>query len=390
MRTSSARTFKLLSILVAGAAAAPLGGGCGGKAEAEGASPAAGGTSSGSSGAPNDPPALQPSDCGSLLTTTSTFDPLRCEPQRTSTTRYSATRSGCGGRVCSWTVERACSGDAGTPDADADADGDAAPGDPHELCVALCNAAAPPGADPASFCSVRTPDGGDGIVVSCGGCGVGRPPKGFVALEASAISDEGQWLARMAQLEAASVHAFRALRDDLACLGAPQGLLRDLQAAGDDEVRHARAVRLQAERVGAVVPEVGAPARRRRSLEEIAIENIEEGCVNETFGAAIAAIQAEHASDPRIRGMMRTIAREELRHAALSWQVAAWLDLRLDVRARALVDEARLGALASLEAELAKGGKGLPSLGVPDAARALGALEAIRAVLESGELARAA
>ena len=392
MLNQRARTLHLLSVLVAGAALAPLTG-CGGKTSGDGTSSGSGadGTSSGSGGksggesgtGADSPGAATPSDCGRLVTTTSNVDPDRCEAQVASTTRYTL----CGGGICSWSVERPCKADAGRGEGDAATGSDA--GDPDDPC-SLCSAGAPKGAPSTTFCRLQAPDGGGAVIVSCGGCGVGRPPKGFVARDASASSKAGEWLARMAQLEAASVHAFLALRDDLARLGAPAALLRDLERAADDEVRHARVVRRQAERQGAVVPEVGAIARRPRSLEEIAIENVEEGCVNETFGAVVAAMQAKDASDASIKRMMGAIAREELQHAALSWRVAAWIEPRLETSARARVDEARRGALAALDAELAKGGEGLPSLGLPDAARARAALEAIRPALESGDLGLAA
>ena len=52
-----------------------------------------------------------------------------------------------------------------------------------------------------------------------------------------------------------------------------------------------------------------------RALGVVAIENAVEGCVRETFGALIASWQAEHARDPGIKRLMRSIARDETRHA---------------------------------------------------------------------------
>jgi hypothetical protein len=54
-------------------------------------------------------------------------------------------------------------------------------------------------------------DGGTKLVVQCGGCGVGRPPRGFVARSAFAPNAVAERLAQMAQLEAASVGAFHSL-----------------------------------------------------------------------------------------------------------------------------------------------------------------------------------
>jgi hypothetical protein len=58
------------------------------------------------------------------------------------------------------------------------------------------------------------------------------------------------------------------------------------------------------------------------------------------------------ATDLEIRCAMRAIARDELRHAALSWDVADWLDARLTPDDRVRVEEERARALAELETEL--------------------------------------
>jgi hypothetical protein len=62
-----------------------------------------------------------------------------------------------------------------------------------------------------------------------------------------------------------------------------------------------------------------APAPPARSLEELAVENAVEGCVRETYGALTAIWQARTAKDPSVAAAVRRIARDETRHAALSW-----------------------------------------------------------------------
>jgi hypothetical protein len=59
-------------------------------------------------------------------------------------------------------------------------------------------------------------------------------------------------------------------------------------------------------------------------LLEVAVENAVEGCVRETFGVAVAMIRAERAGDKQVRRAMRSIARDEMQHAELSWAVARW------------------------------------------------------------------
>ncbi len=90
--------------------------------------------------------------CGSFTTTTYDADTSVCAPQLVSATS-------CQGAVCSFNVEIPCFGDAGAPDGGSLA------------CVAWCNDAAPPGAQPVGFCQSTRLDGG-GVVARCGGCGV--------------------------------------------------------------------------------------------------------------------------------------------------------------------------------------------------------------------------
>ena len=134
-----------------------------------------------------------------------------------------------------------------------------------------------------------------------------------------------------------------------------------------------------ATRAGARVSRPRVARRPVRSLEAIARENATEGCVRETFGAVIARMQSVRAEDARIRAAMTPIARDEARHAELSWKVAAWLDGRLDDAARRRVARARARAVAALTVQLrrepeagTKGPLGLPSAN--EASRAFAAL----------------
>lgn len=91
--------------------------------------------------------------------------------------------------------------------------------------------------------------------------------------------------------------------------------------------------------------------RGARTLAHVALENVVEGCVRETFGAAVALHQARAAEDADVRRTMRAIASDEARHAALSWEIARWsLPLLTDAE-RARVDAAFASAIAALERE---------------------------------------
>lgn len=146
-------------------------------------------------------------------------------------------------------------------------------------------------------------------------------------------------------LEAASVVAFARLSHELRLLRAPRRLVRAAQRSRREELRHTRMMRA-IERASARV--TVAPARRR-SILEIAIENAVEGCVRETYGAAVALWQSQHAREHR--ATFARIARDEARHAVLAHKVDAFLARRLSARERAVVNDARREAIAELVRE---------------------------------------
>jgi hypothetical protein len=220
------------------------------------------------------------------------------------------------------------------------------------------------------------------------GCtaGVGRRPAGF-ADEAPLRSSGciGAFLAEMARLEAASVFAFRRLRDELSTMRAPKRLVRRAERSARDEVRHARVTSRLARRRGALPAPAVAPPRQPRTVEAFATENAVEGCVRETFGALVATRQASFASDPEVRREMRTIARDETRHAALAWEVARWADRRLDRDARTRVRRAMRQAVESLRAEVATVPHDVArELGVPTGSEARSLVDAFAAAILGG------
>ncbi len=183
----------------------------------------------------------------------------------------------------------------------------------------------------------------------CLGCS-GRRPAGLRRPRGPepAHGAVGAYFARAAHDEAASVHAFRRLREELARHDAPAPLVRAAERAARDEGRHARAMAALARAAGA--PVVAPAVRRRgpRSIEAIARENAVEGCVIETFGALTAAWQAAHAPDASLRRTFARIAADETRHAALAWAVARWAEGRLPPAGRARVAAARARAVRAI------------------------------------------
>ena len=197
---------------------------------------------------------------------------------------------------------------------------------------------------------------GNGNESDSGGCslGRGRVPPGFVPRAILGRDPRARFFASAAQLEAASIASFAVVARDLRAHGAPARLVRAALRARKDEIRHARVMsRLALEHGAARVPKVVAAQWTPRSLEAIATENVVEGCVRETYGAIDATWMARHARDLRVRAAMQVIARDEIRHAALAWQVRAWSSELLGPAARSRIARARSAAVGQLSDELA-------------------------------------
>ena len=196
---------------------------------------------------------------------------------------------------------------------------------------------------------------------------IGRVPDGL----ASVPADEGRsllgdFLARAAHLEAASVVAFERLAAELSALGAPTSLVDEARRAAEDEVRHADVVSALARARGGGTPV--PPCVKElplRALFALALENAVEGCVRETFGALVGAHQARRAADAELAAAMRDIAADEARHAALSWKVHVWAMERLGPKERAHIQQAQADALSHLAASTTRA----PA---PEVARAAG------------------
>jgi hypothetical protein len=214
----------------------------------------------------------------------------------------------------------------------------------QQQCAAWCSFTSPS----TGFCSVGTDPSGQPAVECYAQCGLGRRPAGMMRPRRRRGSLPGRYFAAAARLEAASVDAFLGARSQLASLGAPAHLLLAAERAARDEVRHARSQGSLARRYG-VEPRMPRVRRGGRlTLDAFALENAVEGCVRETYGALVALHQAQHAEDDRVREAMRRIAADEIRHAALSWQIARWLEDRLDTPTQLALARARRRAVRDL------------------------------------------
>ncbi|WP_437644178.1 ferritin-like domain-containing protein [Sorangium sp. So ce362] len=189
------------------------------------------------------------------------------------------------------------------------------------------------------------------VIESESGACVGRRPAGLLRTAGRGATQVGAYFANVAQLEAASVRAFEVLGRELVHHGAPRPLVERARIAGRDEVRHARVMRRLSARYGGRWQPPRVEPRPVRSLEELAIDNATEGCIRETYGALVGMWQGRVAQDPLVRRVMTRIARDEARHAKLSWAIDVWVRPRLSAAERRRVEEARRGALAALEDE---------------------------------------
>jgi hypothetical protein len=186
-------------------------------------------------------------------------------------------------------------------------------------------------------------------------CAIGRRPAGLRSGATGGRTRIGAFLARAAHLEAASVQAFYKLVRELRVLGAPGALRDGVLDAMLDEVRHAQDVGELARAYGGEIARPQVETTGLRSAYEMALDNVAEGCVRETFGALQATYQAETAADPRVRDLMAQIAQDESRHAELAWQLQAWLEPRLSEPERTHVAAERARVLDTLAADLEVG-----------------------------------
>jgi len=188
---------------------------------------------------------------------------------------------------------------------------------------------------------------------------------------AAATQAAAHWL-EVARTEHASIAVFSSVSLELMSMGAPPHLLEGCHRAAADEIRHACLALDVARSLGDTSWDLGALPEvptKTPTLQEIAIGALLEGCIGEGTAAARAHITADRARGP-IAEVLRTIARDETRHASLAWATVRWAlqrdpSLASELRqALALARAERLGVVHA-ETDLA-----LAELGVMSAAEA--------------------
>ena len=130
--------------------------------------------------------------------------------------------------------------------------------------------------------------------------------------------------------EHSSVAAFARLVLHLMSLGAPPDLLKDVIAAMNDEVEHARLCFGLARKFTGVVAGPGkldlSGALNESSAPGAVLRGaILEGCFGETIAARWAEEALAMTTDGSVRTALATIVPDEKRHAELSWRLVTWI-----------------------------------------------------------------
>jgi hypothetical protein len=181
----------------------------------------------------------------------------------------------------------------------------------------------------------------------------GRRHEGVLAPESRpGASVLGDYFARAAYLEGESAVAFERLGRELEVHGAPDALVERCARASLDEDRHARLLGKLAEEHGVCHETPPPQSLRIRPLVDIALANIVEGFVRQTYGATVATHRARAAGDFQIRRVMEEIAADESLHAELAFDIAIWLQGAIDPFEAAFVENALRHAVVALADEI--------------------------------------
>jgi hypothetical protein len=219
---------------------------------------------------------------------------------------------------------------------------------------------------------------------------VGRRPQYLLRCknpEETRLPEQAQVLAEffagVAQLEGAAVAAFQQVRRELIAYRAPPALIAEAGRAQQDEVRHAWLMGRLALALGAEPKRPAFLAAPIRAPHDAALDNAMEGSVRETFGALVASHQGLTASSSRVRRLMRDVARDERRHATLSWRLHQWFRQRLPAGSGRALERAQVAALRQLREEWSQDPEPIlmDQAGLPSAKTAQRLLDAVEPLL---------
>lgn len=158
-----------------------------------------------------------------------------------------------------------------------------------------------------------------------------RGPSADPAVEAPA--GVGVAWRRNGLTEHASVAAFARVSLELMALGAPRRLVDAAHADAIDESRHtdlcfdlARRFDGRDVRPGAFPAAAARPSRGPRTwrLCRLAVDSLIDGAINEGVSARVVASLSKEVEDEAVADVLRSIARDEGRHAVHGFEVLAW------------------------------------------------------------------
>jgi hypothetical protein len=117
---------------------------------------------------------------------------------------------------------------------------------------------------------------------------------------------------------------------ELMALGAPPELVIDACRAQADEVKHAFdcfsiASAFTGRTFGPGALDINGALEGAPTPKNLLIQTILDGCINETLAAAEAAWLSEQCSIVPITNVLKKIASDETRHAALAWKTIRWI-----------------------------------------------------------------
>lgn len=162
----------------------------------------------------------------------------------------------------------------------------------------------------------------------------------------------GEFFAKMAEREGASVESFRGQILELEQLNSPADLIEHARDAVRCEERHHEQVVGLALRFGAQPERPSCSDPAPRDLYDFALHNATHGCVRQTFVAAQLTHQSRMARDEEVRRVLRSLASDETRHSAFFWKVHLWAVSQLSPARGRNIRAAQREAFAELRGEL--------------------------------------
>src|SRR5690606_36361264 len=120
---------------------------------------------------------------------------------------------------------------------------------------------------------------------------------------------------------------------------------------------------------------------------DLALENAQEGCIREAFGALEMRLQYILVDDPEIAATLQRISADETFHAELSWAIDAWAQQHLTADEQQAVGTAIQQALDTLRSEVAsRTAAQAQAMNIPNRQRGLAILDAMEEELLVSEL----